>query len=758
KQLKQHDQSPPPGSLAADWRIVRELAGHVWPPRDPQRPRRHTAIRVRVAVAVALLVSGKLLNVGVPVFFKYIVDALNVSVSAGTSATASAAAAAAAVASPVPLSVVATLVGGVVVGYGAARFGAVLFQELRNAVFGAVAQGAMRDAARDVFARLVALDMRFHLERQTGGLVRAIDRGTKGIQAVLNSVVFNVVPTALEIALACALIGYQFGAEYVAITVATVIAYSGFTVATTAWRTKFRIQMNSADNQAATTATDTLLNIEAVKLFNNERFELARYDKALARYQAAALKTTTSLAFLNAGQNLIISAALTAVMFLASKAVLDGAVSLGDLVLINGLLFQLSVPLNFLGMAYRETRQGLLDLDALYRLRKLADGEAAAISGTPSVTLAQQQLNAPSLPSSGPQPLLIGAEGAELRLEDVWFSYAAGAASAGTPPPPTPQQHSSPAGTSPSIATPAHPHHHLLRGVSLTIPAGTTAALVGPSGCGKSTVLRLLLRLADPTRGNVLVAGRDLRSLDPAALRAAVGVVPQDAVLFNNSVEYNVRYGRVSATDADVRAAAERALLIAPKESAAGDAPGDDAPHTHRARRHGAAGNVAASTAAPAAALADGLDTRVGERGLKISGGEKQRVLLARMFLKDPPICLFDEATSALDQATESTIQSRIFEFLATPPASEATASPPPRRRTAVFVAHRLATVARCDQIIVLREGRVEEAGAHDELLAKGGLYARMWSAQQQQKQEQLQVKQQAGERDAAATVETTAA
>ncbi|OQE13380.1 hypothetical protein PENFLA_c049G08844 [Penicillium flavigenum] len=576
----------------ADWAIMKEMAKYLWPKND-------WGTKLRI------------LNVEIPFYFKNIVDSMNVDFAAvgGTAYT---------------------VAGSMIIAYGVTRIGATLFQELRNAVFASVAQKAIRKVASNVFEHLLRLDLNFHLSRQTGGLTRAIDRGTKGISFLLTSMVFHVVPTALEISLVCGILTYQYGLQFAAITTTTMIAYTAFTITTTAWRTKFRRQANAADNRGATVAVDSLINYEAVKYFNNEKFEVARYDKALKRYEDASIKVTTSLAFLNSGQNMIFSSALAAMMYLACNGVANGSMSVGDLVMVNQLVFQLSVPLNFLGSVYRELRQSLLDMETLFNLQKV------------NVTI-QERPNA--------KPLQL--QGGQIRFENVTFGY--------------------------------HPDRPILKNATFTIPAGQKFAIVGPSGCGKSTILRLLFRFYDVQSGRILIDGQDIRDVTLDSLRKAIGVVPQDTPLFNDTISHNIRYGRIDASDEEVRRAAERA-------------------HIHKLIER----------------LPDGYQTAVGERGMMISGGEKQRLAISRLILKDPQLFFFDEATSALDTYTEQALLQNINSILKE------------KSRTSVFVAHRLRTISDSDQILVLKEGHVAETGSHRELLERDGIYAELWNTQEQ--------------------------
>ncbi|KAL4994974.1 P-loop containing nucleoside triphosphate hydrolase protein [Aspergillus recurvatus] len=588
----------------ADWAIMREMAKYLWPKGD-------WGTKLRVGTALSLLVGAKVLNVEVPFYFKSIVDSMNVDFAAvgGTAYT---------------------VAGSMIIAYGATRIGATLFQELRNAVFASVAQKAIRKVARNVFEHLLRLDLNFHLSRQTGGLTRAIDRGTKGISFLLTSMVFHVVPTALEISLVCGILTHQYGIKFAAITATTMLAYSAFTIATTAWRTKFRKQANAADNRGATVAVDSLINYEAVKYFNNEKFEVARYDKALKAYEDASIKVTTSLAFLNSGQNMIFSSALAAMMYLAADGVAAGNLTVGDLVMVNQLVFQLSVPLNFLGSVYRELRQSLLDMETLFNLQKV-------------------NVNIKERPDAKPLEL---KQGGQIRFENVTFGY--------------------------------HPERPILKNASFTIPAGQKFAIVGPSGCGKSTILRLLFRYYDVQEGRILVDGQDIRDVTVESLRKAIGVVPQDTPLFNDTIEHNIRYGRLDASDEEVRKVARRA-------------------HIHELVER----------------LPEGYRTAVGERGMMISGGEKQRLAISRLLLKDPQLLFFDEATSALDTYTEQALMQNINSILKE------------KGRTSVFVAHRLRTIYDCDQILVLKEGQVAELGSHRELLDLDGIYAELWNAQE---------------------------
>ncbi|KAF2435992.1 P-loop containing nucleoside triphosphate hydrolase protein [Tothia fuscella] len=588
----------------ADWAIIREMSHYLW-------PKNNIGTRVRVGISLGLLVGAKILNVQIPFYFKSIVDGMNIDFMAvgGTAWT---------------------VAGSLVLAYGATRIGATIFQELRNAIFATVAQKAIRKVACSVYEHLLRLDLNFHLTRQTGGLTRAIDRGTKGISFLLTSMVFHVAPTALEIGLVCGILTYQYGAKFAAITASTMVAYTAFTIATTSWRTKFRKQANAADNKAATVAVDSLINYEAVKYFNNEKYEVSRYNTALQQYEKASIKVATSLALLNSGQNLIFSSALTAMMYLACSGVATGDLTVGDLVMVNQLVFQLSVPLNFLGSVYRELRQSLLDMETLFNLQKV-------------------NVSIKEIPNA--KPLLLN-RGGEIKFENVTFGY--------------------------------RQDRPILRNLNLTIPAGKKVAIVGPSGCGKSTILRLLFRSYEVQSGTITIDGQDIREVSLESLRKAIGVVPQDTPLFNASIEHNIRYGRLDATEEEVHAAAKRARVHEIVDS-----------------------------------WPDKYETMVGERGMMISGGEKQRLAVSRLILKDPPLLFFDEATSALDTHTEAALLNNINSIIKE------------KKRTSVFVAHRLRTIYDSDLIIVLRDGQVAEQGTHEGLVDRSGVYSELWSAQE---------------------------
>lgn len=585
----------------ADWAIMKEMAKYLW-------PKDSLGTRFRVGLSLGLLVGAKVLNVQVPFYFKSIVDSMNIDfVAVGGTAT--------------------TVAGSMILAYGLTRIGATVFSELRNAVFASVAQKAIRRVACNVFDHLLRLDLNFHLTKQTGGLTRAIDRGTKGISFLLTSMVFHVLPTALEISMVCGLLTYHYGAKFAAITAFTMVGYTAFTIWTTAWRTKFRRAANAADNKGSTVAVDSLINYEAVKYFNNEKYEVARYDQALKAYEKSSIKVATSLAFLNSGQNLIFSSALTAMMYLAADGVASGNLTVGDLVMVNQLVFQLSLPLNFLGSVYRELRQSLLDMETLFNLQKVN----VAIKDVPNA-----------------KPLQL-TKGGEIKFENVTFGY--------------------------------HADRPILKNLTLTIPAGKKIAVVGPSGCGKSTILRLLFRFYDVQEGRILIDDQDIRQVSLESLRKAIGVVPQDTPLFNDTIEHNIRYGDMSASPEQVQAAAQRAQIH----------------------------NIVSG-------FPDGYKTMVGERGMMISGGEKQRLAVSRLILKDPPLLFFDEATSALDTHTEQALMQNINSILRE------------KARTSVFVAHRLRTIYDSDKIIVLKEGQVAESGTHRELIDTGGLYSELWS------------------------------
>ncbi|CAK5268227.1 unnamed protein product [Mycena citricolor] len=584
-----------------DWRIAKSLIPHVWPKHDWKT-------RATVVFGFGLLIASKLLNVQVPYIFKDVIDALNMDLASTATAW--------------------TIAGTLVVGYGAARISSAVFGELLNAVFANIGQSAIRKVARETFQHLLSLDIGFHLSRQTGGLTRAIDRGTKGITFLLQAMLFRIVPTALEISLVCGILTYKFGWDFAALTAITLAGYTWFTIRTTSWRTKFRREANQADNKAASSAVDSLINFEAVKHFNNEPYEIAQYDKHLTDYEKSSVKITTSLAMLNSGQTVIFSGALTMAMFMAAQGVVKGTMSVGDLVMINQLIFQLSLPLNFLGTIYREMRQNLLDMEVLFKIR---------------------DENPPRL--DPPNALPLSLQAGTIRFENVTFGYTA--------------------------------ERPILNNLSFTVPGGQKVAIVGPSGCGKSTVLRLLYRFYEPSEGQIYIDDQEIRNTQLDSVRRAIGVVPQDTPLFHSDILHNIRYGRLSASDEEVFEAAKKANV------------------------HDAVMRLPA-----------GYRTQVGERGLMISGGEKQRLALARVLLKDPPILFFDEATSALDATTETEVMRNINNILKD------------RSRTSIFIAHRLRTIVEADLIIVLRDGQVAEQGSHEQLLQQGCLYARMWQEQ----------------------------
>jgi len=590
--------------------VIKSMLKYVW-------PKDNIAIKLRVVVAMSLLVSAKLSNVAVPFLFKFAVDDLNGLLD-----------------SPLHMndaqSTILTSTFAVLLGYGIARIGASGLKELQNAVFAKVSQHSVREIARNVFTHVHNLDLSFHLNRQTGALSKAIDRGSRGINFILAALVFNVVPTIFEVSLVSAILGYRCGWEYAALTLSCIGVYTAFTMSITQWRTKFRHGMNQADNEAGNQAIDSLINYETVKYFNNERYEVEQYDKSLEKYEVASLKTTSSLALLNFGQQAIFSVALASAMLLSANQIVQGTMSVGDLVMVNGLLFQLSLPLNFLGSVYREVRQAMIDMQTMFALSDIKP----AISSRP---------DAPPL-------RLHSMQEASIAFNDVHFKY----------------------GESKDI----------FRGLSFSVPAGKTVALVGGSGSGKSTIVRLLYRFFEPQQGKISIAGQDITDVDIDSLRHAIAIVPQDAVLFNNTIFHNLHYGNFNKSAEEVYEAARMAgihdsIMSWPKQ----------------------------------------YDTSVGERGLKLSGGEKQRVAIARAILKSSPILVFDEATSSLDSITES----NIMEALKT-----AT-----RNRTSICIAHRLSTVVEADEILVLNEGAVVERGTHTELLdMPDSLYSKLWNTQ----------------------------
>lgn len=522
-----------------------------------------------------------------------------------------------------------------IVGYGVGRILMIALAQLRDAIFAKVGQNAVRELAVETFRHLHALSLRFHLERRTGGLSRVIERGTKGIDFLLRFSLFNIVPTIIELVLVCVILAYAFDIWYSVVTAVTVIVYMVFTFAVTEWRTRFRREMNDLDTEANTKAVDSLLNYETVKYFGNEEHETRRFDRSMTGYERAAIRTATSLSLLNTGQTLIFSTGLTLLMLMAANGIAQGALTVGSFVMINTYLIQLYQPLNLLGTVYREIRQALIDMETMFDLLQVP----AEIKDKPG---------APALEVSG----------GEIVFDDVKFYYDS--------------------------------DRRILDGVSFHVPAGGTLAIVGPSGAGKSTIGRILFRFYDISEGAVRIDGQDIRDVRQDSLRAVIGMVPQDTVLFNDTIRYNIRYGRPDATDEEVREAAELAQIGRFIES-----------------------------------LPQGYETRVGERGLKLSGGEKQRVAIARTILKNPPILLLDEATSALDTHTEKEIQTALKGIS--------------RNRTTLVIAHRLSTVVDADEILVLDAGRVIERGRHEDLLSRDGAYAAMWNRQRESEEAELE-------------------
>ena len=579
----------------SDWATIAKLLPYLW------------RYRWRVGLALGFMLGAKLSNVGVPLLLKQLVDSLSLK--------------------PGDPQALLVLPLGLLLAYGALRLMTSLFTELRELIFAKATEGTARSISLQVFRHLHDLSLRFHLERQTGGMTRDIERGTRAVHSLISYSLYSIVPTLIEVTLVLGLLAVKYDIWFAGITIAALVLYVSFTVLVTEWRTKFRKQLNELDSVAHSKAIDSLLNYETVKYFNNEDFESRRYDESLEKLRRAQLKSQSTLSLLNTGQQLIIATALVAMLWRATQGVVTGTMTLGDLVMVNAFMIQLYIPLNFLGVIYREIKQSLTDLDKMFTLLE-RDREVADAPGAPALRI----------------------EGAAVRFENVSFAYEA-----------------------------ARP---ILKNLSFEIPAGKKVAVVGPSGSGKSTLARLLYRFYDLNAGRILIDDQDVRGVSQGSLRRAIGIVPQDTVLFNDTVAYNIAYGRPGASREEVEGAARAA-------------------HIHDF----------------IAATPKGYETMVGERGLKLSGGEKQRVAIARTLLKNPPILIFDEATSALDSRNERAIQAEL----------EAVG----QNKTVLVIAHRLSTVVDAHEILVMEQGAIIERGHHEDLLARGGRYAQMWRLQQ---------------------------